>query len=248
MSAVGANAGANLTPENVAVPDLRFTTAFMLSYGGSPLGGIAFVDPSRAPVLLCILANRAPDAPTRSEQCGDLSLAWRSRTGRTHLIIGRTPRNGQPPLGAGARKTSLICCSLELSGELRRFADALVAACCGWTTSGVRLSSRSQPILISSSLQASPVFRPRSLLPEARRVGIAWLAALHVSVGRQNAAAGEARPHRASTGGYRSCVLRLIGAAVRNGSPTTFGSRSRLIRRPRLPPFVQRDAEQAKPP
>jgi hypothetical protein len=32
LKAVGAMVGANLTPENVALPDLRFTSAFMLSY------------------------------------------------------------------------------------------------------------------------------------------------------------------------------------------------------------------------
>jgi hypothetical protein len=44
--------GANLTPEGVALPGLRFTVAFMLAYEGSPLGAIAYVDPSGAPVLL----------------------------------------------------------------------------------------------------------------------------------------------------------------------------------------------------
>ena len=88
LSAVGAKVGANLTPENVALPGLRFTTAFMLAYEGSPLGVIAYVDPSGAPVLLCILANRAPDAPMRSERRGDLALAWWSRGGRSHLVIG----------------------------------------------------------------------------------------------------------------------------------------------------------------
>ena len=88
LSALGARLGANLTPENVALPGLRFTTAFMLTYKGSPLGVIAYVDPSGAPVALCIIANGAPDAPTRSERRGDLSLAWWSRNGRGHLVIG----------------------------------------------------------------------------------------------------------------------------------------------------------------
>jgi anti-sigma factor RsiW len=88
LSAVGARVGANLTPETVALPGLRFTTAFMLSYGGSPLAVIAYVDPSGAPVLFCIHANRAPDAPLRSERRGDLSLAWWARGGRGHLVIG----------------------------------------------------------------------------------------------------------------------------------------------------------------
>jgi anti-sigma factor RsiW len=91
LSALGAKLGANLTPENVALPDLRFTTAFMLAYEGSPLGVIAYVDPSGAPVALCIIANHAPDAPIRWERRDDLSLAWWSNSGRSHLVIGRIP-------------------------------------------------------------------------------------------------------------------------------------------------------------
>jgi anti-sigma factor RsiW len=53
---------------------------------------IAYVDPSGAPVALCIIANRAPDAPMRSERRGDLSLAWWSRGGSSHLVIGHIPK------------------------------------------------------------------------------------------------------------------------------------------------------------
>jgi anti-sigma factor RsiW len=91
LSAVRAKVGGNLTPENVALPGLRFTTAFMLSFRGTPLGVIAYVDPSGAPVLLCILASRAPDAPIRSERRGDLSLASWSDDGRSYLVVGRIP-------------------------------------------------------------------------------------------------------------------------------------------------------------
>ena len=55
------------------------------------MGVIAYVDPSGAPVLLCIIANHAPDAPIRSERRDDLSLAWWSHSGRSHLVIGRIP-------------------------------------------------------------------------------------------------------------------------------------------------------------
>jgi anti-sigma factor RsiW len=68
LSAVGATVGADLTPEK-----------------------LAFVDPEGAPVLLCVYANHAPDAPMRSEQRDDLSLAWWSRGGRSYLVIGRMP-------------------------------------------------------------------------------------------------------------------------------------------------------------
>ena len=91
LSALGARLGANLTPENVALPGLRFTMAFMLTYEGSPLGVIAYVDPSGAPVALCIIANDAPGAPIRSERRDNLSLAWWSRGGRSRLVIARIP-------------------------------------------------------------------------------------------------------------------------------------------------------------
>lgn len=91
LKAVGARVGANLTPETITLPHLRFTSAFMLSYGEAPMGVIAYVDPSGAPVLLCILANGAPDAPVASDTRGDLSLASWAQNGRSHLVIGRIP-------------------------------------------------------------------------------------------------------------------------------------------------------------
>jgi anti-sigma factor RsiW len=91
LSAVGASVGAKLTPKAVALPGLRFTVAFMLSYKGSPLGAIAYVAAQGAPVLLCVIDNRAPDAPLRSGRRGDLSLASWSRGGRGYLVIGHIP-------------------------------------------------------------------------------------------------------------------------------------------------------------
>jgi anti-sigma factor RsiW len=91
LSAVRARVGGALTPDNLVLPGLRFTTAFMLSYGGHPLAVIAYVDPMGAPVLLCILGDRASDAPIRTERRGDLSLASWSDDGRSYLVIGRIP-------------------------------------------------------------------------------------------------------------------------------------------------------------
>jgi hypothetical protein len=64
----------NLTPEGVALPGPRFRAAFMLSYKGSSLAAIAYVDAEGSPLMFCIIANDAPDAPMPSERRRELSL------------------------------------------------------------------------------------------------------------------------------------------------------------------------------
>jgi anti-sigma factor RsiW len=91
LAAVGARVGAKLTPEDVALPGLRFTVAFMLEFDGWPLAAIAFVDPNGSPVLLCIIANGGTDSSLRLEKRDGLPLATWSRDGRGYLVIGREP-------------------------------------------------------------------------------------------------------------------------------------------------------------
>jgi anti-sigma factor RsiW len=91
LSAVGKKVGADLTPDNVKMPGLDFKIAFNLSYDGAPLGEIAYVDSTGAPVLFCVIANKEADAPLRSEKRDQFSLASWSRNGLSYLVIGRMP-------------------------------------------------------------------------------------------------------------------------------------------------------------
>ncbi len=91
LAAVGARVGVALTPQAVAAPGLEFKVAFILGYDGAPLGEIAYVDPTGEPVLLCVLAKAAPDAPIRVERRDGYSLANWARAGRNYLVIGRLP-------------------------------------------------------------------------------------------------------------------------------------------------------------
>jgi len=104
LDAVGQSVGAKLTPEIVALPDLRFTVAFMLSFKGSPLGAIAYVDAQGSPLMFCIIANHGPDAPLWSERRGDLALASWSRGGRGYLVVGRLPEERALELAQGLEK------------------------------------------------------------------------------------------------------------------------------------------------
>ena len=104
LGAVGQRVGAKLTPESVALPALRFTVAFMLSFEGSPLGAIAYVDAEGSPVMFCIVANHGPDAPLSSERRGDLALASWSRAGRGYLVIGRIPEERAVELAQSLEK------------------------------------------------------------------------------------------------------------------------------------------------
>ncbi len=89
LNAFGRDVGTTLTPENLAIPGLRFKTAQILAYDGSPLVEIAYVDGQGAPVLFCIIANGGADAPTQLERRDDFSLASWSEAGRSYLVIGR---------------------------------------------------------------------------------------------------------------------------------------------------------------
>jgi anti-sigma factor RsiW len=91
LKALSGQVGVELTPDKVALPGLRFTTAFILSYNGSPLGEIAYVDATGAPVLFCVIANGAANAPTRTEKRREFALADWSRGGRGFLVVGSKP-------------------------------------------------------------------------------------------------------------------------------------------------------------
>ena len=89
LSVVGDRVGADLTPETVALPGMRFKAAHILSYDGKPLGEIAYVDTKGAPALFCVIASGQADAPMRSERRGEVSLSSWSHGGRGYLVIGR---------------------------------------------------------------------------------------------------------------------------------------------------------------
>jgi anti-sigma factor RsiW len=91
LSGLSAQVGVELTPEKLALPGLRFTTAFILSYDDSPLALIAYVDSNGAPVLFCIIANGASNVAARTEKRGEFSLVDWSRGGRGFLVIARKP-------------------------------------------------------------------------------------------------------------------------------------------------------------
>jgi anti-sigma factor RsiW len=91
LSVVAERVGIALTPENLSLPGLRFRSADILSYEGSPLGEITYLDARGSPVLFCIIANGGTNTPDRSEKRDGLSLSSWSRGGRGYLVIGRAP-------------------------------------------------------------------------------------------------------------------------------------------------------------
>ena len=100
LGAVGRQVGADLTPENAAMPGLDFKVAFILAFDGAPLGEIAYVDPTGAPVLFCVIANGAADAPLRSEKRGEFALAYMDP--QRARLSGDRPSAGTAGRRAGA--------------------------------------------------------------------------------------------------------------------------------------------------
>ena len=90
LSVVADRVGANLTPERVALPGLRFESAYLLSYDGAPLGEIVYVDAHGSPVLFCVIANAGAGTPNHAEKRGDLALSSWSHSGRGYLVCPRS--------------------------------------------------------------------------------------------------------------------------------------------------------------
>ena len=91
LQAVSAKVGVDLTPDKVAVPGLRYRTAFNLSYDGAPLAEIAYTEVGGAPVLFCVIANGKPDAPPRTVAREGLSYVTWSRAGRSYMFVAHMP-------------------------------------------------------------------------------------------------------------------------------------------------------------
>ncbi len=99
LQAVSARVGVDLTPDKVALPDLRYRTAFNLSYDANRLGEIVYTDAGGSPILFCVIANGKPDAPPRTiSRQGVSYVAW-SRGGRSFMFVGRMPEQRVAALG-----------------------------------------------------------------------------------------------------------------------------------------------------
>lgn len=89
LQAVSVRIGADLTPASVAVPGLRFRTAFNLAYDGAALAEIAYTAEGGEPVLFCAIANGAPDEPPRTAtRNGQSYVAW-ARAGKSYMVVAR---------------------------------------------------------------------------------------------------------------------------------------------------------------
>jgi anti-sigma factor RsiW len=81
--------GVPLNAASVALPNLTFKRAQMLSYDGAPLGQVAYLDEADRPAAFCIIRNGAADAPVTTEERSGLALASWARDGRGYVVIGR---------------------------------------------------------------------------------------------------------------------------------------------------------------
>jgi anti-sigma factor RsiW len=84
--------GVKLSSASVALPGMTFKRAQMLSYNGTPLGQVAYVDEADRPVAFCVIRNGQGDAPITAERRDGLTLASWARGGRGYVVIGRFSR------------------------------------------------------------------------------------------------------------------------------------------------------------
>jgi anti-sigma factor RsiW len=91
LQAVSPKVGVDFTPDNIAVPGLRYRIALNLAYRGAPLAEIAYTDAKGEPVLFCVTANGESATPARTVLQGKLAYATWSRDGRGYMVVGRMP-------------------------------------------------------------------------------------------------------------------------------------------------------------
>jgi anti-sigma factor RsiW len=80
--------GLTLSPASVALPDMTFKRAQMLSYEGAPLGQIAYLDEANRPAAFCIIRNGETDAPVTTVQRDGLAVASWAQGGRGYIVLG----------------------------------------------------------------------------------------------------------------------------------------------------------------
>jgi anti-sigma factor RsiW len=91
LNRVGAKVGVPATPENTALPDLRFRVAFNLTYAGAPLAEVAFTDARGEPAAFCVIANGERTSPLRTLARDGVSYATWSKDGKSYILIARMP-------------------------------------------------------------------------------------------------------------------------------------------------------------
>ncbi len=80
-----------LSPEQVALPDIDFKRAQILQYDGKPLAQIAYLDPETGPMALCIVASGGgPKAPDIEGRKGMNVVYWANAT-HAFMLIGHAP-------------------------------------------------------------------------------------------------------------------------------------------------------------
>jgi anti-sigma factor RsiW len=92
LSTVASKLAVDVTPENVALPDLALKRAQLFEFKGKPLAQIAYLS-KEGPIAFCIIANGKPDAaPAYEERLGENIVFW-TKGGRGFMVIGKAPRD-----------------------------------------------------------------------------------------------------------------------------------------------------------
>jgi anti-sigma factor RsiW len=104
LTAIGAKVGLELKPERIALANLQFKGAQILSFDGAPLGELGYVDAATGPVLFCIINSSEPDAAMIAEKRRGFAVMSWAQAGRGYMLIGRLPANKMAGLADSLRR------------------------------------------------------------------------------------------------------------------------------------------------
>jgi len=92
LSTIAGKLAIDISPDEVALPDLAFKRAQLLDLDGQPLAQIAYL--SRfGPVAFCVIKDDQPDAGREFEERHGQRIVYWSKGGHAFMLIGKLPQS-----------------------------------------------------------------------------------------------------------------------------------------------------------
>ena len=100
LTLIGGKLALDLSPDTLALPNVRLKRAQLFAFRDKPLVQVAYLSPADGPIAFCIIANGKPDAAPAFEKREGYNIVFWTKAGRGYMLIGKASQ-GQLEAFAG---------------------------------------------------------------------------------------------------------------------------------------------------